>query len=311
MRAIFCQRPGAARPGLLGCLLLWLTLGSLAFAAAGQDQPPQRVAYKQTVDAEGKEVTLYLHVFMPEGWKAEDQRPAIVFFFGGGWVSGSPSQFYPHCRELAARGMVAVSAEYRVRNTHGTPPQACVADGKSAVRYLRQHAAELGIDPAKIAAGGGSAGGHVAASTALVSGFEEEGEDKDISSVPNLLVLFNPVIDTSPRDGYGASRLGEDAEKLSPIRGVHADQPASVIFHGRADSTVPVESVIRFREACRRAGAECVLHTYEGAEHGFFNHSAFRKPKPDAPNYYELTMQQTVAFLAEHGYVEPAAGEGE
>lgn len=311
MPTICIHRFISSGPATLRVLLLCLLVGSLGLSAAGQDIEPQRVAYKHTHNAAGEEVTLYLHVFMPEDAKPDDKRPAIVFFFGGGWVSGNPKQFYPHCADLAKRGMVAVSAEYRIANTHGTKPQACVADGKSAVRYLREHAAELGIDPEKIAAGGGSAGGHVAASTALVTGFEEEDEDKSISSTPDLLVLFNPVIDTSPRDGYGAGKIGEDAEKLSPMRGVHADQPPSVIFHGRADSTVPVESVIRFREACRRAGAECVLHTYEGAGHGFFNHSDFRKPKAGTPNYYELTMEQTLAFLAEHGYVEAPAEEGE
>lgn len=311
MRVISGRRLMSLVPMIPGVLLLGLLLGSVGLPAAGQGAQPQRVTYKHTQDAKGNEVTLDLHVFMPEGWKADDQRPAIVFFFGGGWTSGSPSQFYAHCADLAARGMVAVSAEYRVRGAHGTPPQACVADGKSAVRYLRQHAAELGIDPAKIAAGGGSAGGHVAAATALVTGFEDESEDKEVSSVPNLLVLFNPVIDTTPQRGYGASRLGEDAEKLSPIGGVHAGQPASVIFHGDADTTTPIDTVRRFKAASEKAGAVCVLHEYEGAAHGFFNHSAFRKPKPDAPNYYALTMQQTVAFLAEHGYVQADAAEKE
>jgi len=288
-----------------------MLLGSVGLTATGQEIQPQRVTYKHTQDAKGNEVTLDLHVFMPEGWSADDKRPAIVFFFGGGWVSGNPRQFYPHCADLAARGMVAVSAEYRVQGAHGTPPQACVADGKSAVRYLREHAGELGIDPDRVVAGGGSAGGHVAASTAVIKGFDEPGENAEISSVPNLLVLFNPVIDTTPERGYGASKIGDDAEKLSPVGGVHAGQPASVIFHGTGDTTVSIDSVRRFKAASDAVGAVCVLHEYEGAEHGFFNHSAFRKPPAGAPNYYELTMAQTVAFLAEHGYVPADAAEKE
>ena len=58
---------------------------------------------------------LELHVFLPEGWEASDKRAAAVFFFGGGWVGGTPTQFFPHSRYLASRGMVAISAQYRTR----------------------------------------------------------------------------------------------------------------------------------------------------------------------------------------------------
>jgi len=139
------------------------------------------------------ETRLKLHIFKPDVHKPSDKRPAIVFFFGGGWNSGSPSQFYPHCKYLASRGMVAMSAEYRVKSRNNTTPRECVKDGKSAVRWIRQRAEELGIDPGRIAAGGGSAGGHVAAATGTTRGFEEEGEDLRISSSPDALVLFNPV----------------------------------------------------------------------------------------------------------------------
>ena len=68
---------------------------------------PDRVVVYKTLD----QVELKLHVFLPDGHKPSDKRSAIVFFFGGGWNSGSPSQFYPHCEHLAVRGMVALSAE--------------------------------------------------------------------------------------------------------------------------------------------------------------------------------------------------------
>lgn len=125
-------------------------------------------------------VALCAHIFAPPE-PATTPRPAIVFFFGGGWVGGTPAQFFPHCRHLASRGMVAVPEEYRVRNTHGTTPFECVADSKSAVRWLRARADELGVDPSRVAAGGGSAGGHVAACTALVPGLDDPSEDLGIS----------------------------------------------------------------------------------------------------------------------------------
>lgn len=284
-------------------ILALLLIGSPISPVFAQVMEPEQVAFKQTQDAKGNDVTLVLHVFKPAGWSADDQRPAIVFFYGGGWNGGTPTQFYPHCQELASHGMVAVSAEYRVRSRHGTPPQACVADGKSAVRYLRQHAADFGIDPEMLAAGGGSAGGHVAATTALARGFEDPAEDASISSVPNLLVLFNPVIDTTPGRGWGADRLGDDAAALSPVEGVHEDQPPSILFHGTADTTVPVSAARLFKAESDRVGATCVLHEYEGAGHGFFNMK--NKQQPDAPANadYHATVAQMLVFLAEYDYV--------
>ena len=117
---------------------------------------------------------LFLHVFNPEGHKTTDARPAIVFFFGGGWNGGTPKQFEPHCQYLARRGMVAITAEYRVKSRNKTSPFECVADGKSAVRFIRANAAKLGVDPKRVAAGGGSAGGHVAAATGNCPELEEQ-----------------------------------------------------------------------------------------------------------------------------------------
>lgn len=274
------------------------------FADQKKAQGPEKLVYKQTTNSKGKAVELRLHVFKPEGWTADDKRPAIVFFFGGGWVGGSPEQFYPHCEDLAKAGLVAISAEYRIKGKHGTSPVACVEDGKSAVRYLRANAKSLGIDPDRIVGAGGSAGGHVAACTGVIKGYEAEGEDHAVSSVPNLMILFNPVIDTSPKNGYGAKRIpGDDPLVLSPLHHVHKDQPPSLIFHGDADTTVKIASVRQFPERCKKIGVPCRLVEYEGAGHGFFNHSKFRKPKKDAPDYYQLTMAEVETFLVKHKYV--------
>lgn len=287
-------------------LLLALLLCLCPLSTRGQDDQPQpeRVLYKTTTDAKGNKVELFLHVFKPEGWKAGDQRPAIVCFFGGGWVGGKPDQFYPQCRELAGRGMVAISAEYRIQSKHGTPPQACVEDGKSAIRFVRGNAEALGIDPQRIVGAGGSAGGHVAACTGVISDYEAVAEDKTISSVPNLMVLFNPVIDTSPQTGYGAKKIGDNPLTLSPLHQVHKGQPPSLILHGIADTTVSIDSVRRFEKACKDKDIACRLAAYEGAGHGFFNHSSFRKRKDGDPDYYALTMGEVTRFLAKHGYVK-------
>ena len=162
----------------LACLLFLST--SFVCHSFGQDgkvAPPikgaEHIVYKE---ASGSK--LILNVFYPKGHvPKKDKRAAIVFFFGGGWSGGNPAQFEPHCEYLASRGMVAMTADYRVKSRQGTPPFECVKDGKSAVRWIRKNSDKLGIDPKRLAAGGGSAGGHVAAATGTVPGLEEEGED--------------------------------------------------------------------------------------------------------------------------------------
>ena len=141
---------------------------------------------------------LKLYIFAPA---AASNTPAIVFFFGGAWIMGSPQQFEDQCRHYAERGMVAITADYRVGSRQHVKPVQCVADARSAIRWVRANAAKLGIDPNRIAAGGGSAGGHLAACTALITEFDEPNEDKNISATPNALVLFNPGLVLAPLDG--------------------------------------------------------------------------------------------------------------
>src|SRR5690606_36825431 len=148
---------------------------------------------------------------------------AIVFFFGGAWTMGTVEQFVPQATHLAARGMVAIVADYRVFGRHGTSAFEAIADARSAIRWVRGHAQELGIDPDRIAAGGGSAGGHLAASTALLDGPDDPGDDLRVSARPSALVLFNPAVDTSPKerpqrasDSIGA-RFGGRGRDGSPL----------------------------------------------------------------------------------------------
>jgi len=96
----------------------------------------------------------------PADWKPTDTRPAMVFFHGGAWVSGSPQQFLPFAQHLARRGMVTFSAQYRLLDPQTqTPPLVCVEDAKSVVRWIRSLSIALGVDPGRIGVGGGRARG--------------------------------------------------------------------------------------------------------------------------------------------------------
>ncbi|WP_153555913.1 alpha/beta hydrolase [Roseimaritima sediminicola] len=288
------HRPSAKRIYFSLVPLLLAAGFAACSAAAAELEPDRKVRYATAEDSEGKPVKLHLHVFLPEDWKAADRRPAAVFFFGGGWNGGTPEQFYAQCQALAEHGMVAAAAEYRVRSRHGTEPQDCVADGRRAVAFLREHAEAWGIDPARIAAGGGSAGGHVAACTGVLPADDE-------TTRPNLLLLYNPVIDTSPK-GYGANRLGDDWRQLSPLHHVRPGLPPTLICHGTADTTTPFAGVEAFQKAMQAAGNRCEVDAYEGRKHGFFNSPAFRK-KSDGKDY-QSTLKATLNFLAEAGWVK-------
>jgi len=271
--------------------------GLAAAGKAKRPAPGKTILYKTAKNAKGNPAPLRLHAFFPEGHQASDKRPAIVFFFGGGWTGGSPSQFYPQAAYLASRGMVALAAEYRVEKQHGTPPKACVADGKSAVRYVRAHAGELGVDPKRVAAGGGSAGGHVAAATATVQGFDDPDDDTAASAVPDALVLFNPVYDNGP-DGYGHDRLGDEWRQLSPAHNIRKGIPPAIVFLGTEDNLIPVATAKAFQAAMRGVHSRSELVLFEGEGHGFFN---FGRGGNVA---YAKTVRAMDAFLASLGWLE-------
>jgi len=228
-------------------------------------------------------------------------RPAIVFFFGGGWTGGSPTQFEPQSRHLAERGMIAIVADYRVKTRQDAKPADCVSDAKACVRWVRANAARLGIDPARIAVAGGSAGGHLAASVATLPGLDDAKDDKSVSCLPNALVLYNPGTVMAPfpgldLKGFGAgldkSKFGCEPTEISPLHHVKKGTPPTIIFHGKADTTVPYSTVEKFTDVMKAAGNRCELVGYEGQPHGFFN-----KAK------YAETLAATDDFLVSLGYL--------
>ncbi|MEI6892633.1 MAG: alpha/beta hydrolase [Pontiella sp.] len=271
----------------IATMVLIALAGAVSASDSKKAKPDERVVYKTAGNA-----TLKLHIFKPEGHKSSDKRPAIIFFFGGGWVSGSPSQFYRQCDDLASRGMVAISAEYRVKSRHETTPKECVMDGKSAIRWVREHAKELGIDPNKLAAGGGSAGGHVAAAAAMVDDFEDTSDNRRISCRPDALVLFNPVYDNGP-GGYGHNKVKGYWEEISPMHNISRETPPTIVFLGTKDKFVSVKTAEEYKRRMEKKGRRCDLHLYEGQGHGFFNNK----------NNYTQTFIEMDRFLESLGFL--------
>ena len=215
--------------------------------------------------------------------------PALVFFFGGGWVSGDPSHFQLQAEYFASRGMVVFCPDYRTKSKYNTTPFESVKDAESAMRYLKTHGDELGIDTSRIVAGGGSAGGHLAACTATITKVNEDSDDLSVSTKPYALVLFNPVVDTGKK-GYGQKKMNGREFELSPVHHITPGVPPTLIMHGKSDTTVPFENVERFKQIMQQEGNKCILKGYPKQTHGFFNYN--KKPK-----YFKKTMQKTEAFL--------------
>jgi acetyl esterase len=245
-----------------------------------------------------------LKLYIYQSAKRDDtvNLPAIVFFHGGGFNERPVKQFEAQCQYLVAQGIVAINASYRTNSR----PFDCIADTKSAIRWVRAHAIELGIDENRIVAGGGSAGAYLAACTGLIKDFDEKNEDLTISSVPNALILFNPAVDfveqTSKAEKltYRLKKLRRSlkgrAIEISPFHNITKDAPPTIIFHGTDDESVPFHQVTRFCEKMKEYGNNCEVVLYEGRKHGFFL-------KYFGDEDFISTMEHTVKFLSSIGYI--------
>ena len=248
-----------------------------------QQIKPEKILYKNTNEGE-----LNLFIYKPLEFDIKKKHSCIVFFHGGGWNSGTPEQFQRQSRYFASRGMVAISVEYRIRNKHGTSPIQAMEDAKSAIRFIRSNTKLLSIDPNKIAAAGGSAGGHLAAVAGNIDLFDNSNEDLTISSKPNLLILYNPVLHYGRKWGWI-----DNPSNASPYDNLSEGSPPTIILTGTEDKIVPVELIESYKKRMESIGSRCDLILYEGAEHAFFN-------KGDD---FVDTVLQTDIFLKSNWYL--------
>ena len=263
-------------------LLMMLIACSLGYSQ-------EQIVYKQ-IDS----TKLFMEVYLPETMETGKKYPAMVFFFGGGWNDGSIKQFEPHANYFSKRGMICFLVDYRVKNRHQTTPFESLKDAKSALRFIREEADEWYVDPSKIVAAGGSAGGHLAAATAILNDYNENTDTMSISCIPNALVLFNPVIDNGP-GGYGYDRIGDDYKSFSPLHNIKNGAPPTILFLGTNDDLIPVETATYYQKIMEKVSSRCELRLYEGQGHGFFNYKNLE--------YYKKTVSEADEFLQSLGYL--------
>jgi acetyl esterase/lipase len=236
--------------------------------------------------------SLKIHIFTPSD-RFEAPFPAILLVHGGGWVNGYPGIYFPMAEALAERGFVVGCVEYRLleKGDKNTTIRDAVADVQDAMTFLRAEAARLQLDPERLVAAGGSAGGHLAAGTAL---FEDCRESQRSASFrPDAVLLFNPVIDTSSA-GYGKQKIGADWERFSPLHQVRGDLPPMLLFHGQSDRTVPFKGAKAFTEEMQAAGNVCVLIPNKKGGHGYYRKSPV----------YEATLDEVEAFCQAQGILK-------
>lgn len=277
------------------CIAGPVAAAEMSAPSAGWSLPLGEARVYKTAD--GRDLTL--HILKPEGWQAADKRPAMIFFHGGGWIGGTPAQFNGQGHHLASRGMVVVQVQYRFIKAKGEAPLAACLDARSAMRWVRGHAAELGIDPQRIAAGGGSAGGHLAAYVGMVDGQDDPADDARISPKPDAMVLFNPALLHGEEERQPPEAQRPAFKSLSPWANVSPDDPPGLILVGSEDGLLLPHKVKEFQALCEKNGVRMDAVIYPGEGHGFFG------LKKSEDRFYD-TVREMEKFLASLGWIEGA-----
>jgi acetyl esterase/lipase len=265
------------------------------------DTPPgQRRVYKES-GGQPRALELY---FPPAHNPASAKVPGVLFFHGGGWNGGTPAQFRAACAYFAKRGLVTATAEYQMHTaaTRRALPagtsmkRVCITDAKSALRWFKQHAAELGVDPARLIVGGGSAGGHLAVLATTNPGLNDPADPKDIDTSVAAYLLFNPAF------------TGED--KADPEIDVLQHLPRSfapaIVFFGTEDSKWKPGWDAAFARLRQLGNRTTEMQLAQGKGHGFFNRDPWRT----------VTLIEADRFLVRQGFLQgkpllspPATGE--
>ena len=299
-----------------GCMLLGALALGFFTTAVRADTPeaapallPVKVQKGITFATVGKE-KLQLDIAMPQ---AGGPYPAVVVFHGGAWRSGSRADLSRNGKDaagrpvasliemIAARGYVVATASYRLAPEHHFPAQ--IEDARAAVRFLRTNAATYHLDPDKIAAGGFSAGGHLALLLGLNPPAVPDPTDADTPSarVQAVVSFFGPTdlslytASEGLMDGYMVPFLGKKAKtdpevirRASPIEFVSKDDPPVLMVHGTADFIVPVIHSERLLKKLEGAGVTAELVKVPGAGHGWGGEELTK------------TIADAVRFLDEH-----------
>lgn len=237
-------------------------------------EPKDLIFHVQEVYKTIDSLKLKLDIFYNKQSVERENNNAIVFFHGGGWAYGTPSEFFTTCERYAKMGIVTFSVEYRLSIENGIAPHQTISpiesvmDAKSAMRWVRENAERFHIDRNKLVAAGQSAGGQLALATAMIDDYNEKSDDLSISCRPNAILLFSACVNTV--EGWCDHLLGDRRTQIwsiSPAHNIKGGLPPMIEFHGTDDEQVPKWTVQFFETAMKKEGNYFELHIYEGRKH--------------------------------------------
>ena len=266
----------------------------------GADAPAGKVyVYKESA-GKPRQMEIY---FPPNHDPAKAKVPGMILFHGGSWGGGSLGQFRIASAYFASRGLVCATSEYQMLSkaeeaklpAGETRKRVCVTDAKSAIRWLKQHAGELGIDPKRIITGGGSAGGHISALATMNPGLNDPADPQDIDTSVVAYLWFNPAFSTSDV---------KDTE-VNILRHLKADLPPAITFFGDQDNWKKGWDIAHAK--WKSLGTKTIdLQMAPSQTHGFFNQDPWQT----------VTLVAADNFLVKHGLLTgeptkamPASGE--
>lgn len=277
-------------PVIVGQLIV-LPLAYSMNAYADDTPPGKRYIYKHSAGQPRA-----LEIYFPKGHDPSTAKvPCAVLFHGGAWGGGDLKQFRKFCLYFASRGLVAATANYRLfpadkRNTlpeGESRKQFCIIDAKSAIRWMKQHAEELGIDPMRVITGGGSAGGHISILATTNPGLNDPADPKEFDTSVVAYLLFNPAL--SPGDAK--------FQEVDALRYLKADFAPAIVFFGTEDKWKKGWDAAHAKLRALGAGDRIHLWLADGASHAFFNKSPWN----------DLTLIEADRFLVSLGLLEGQA----
>ena len=245
--------------------------------------------------AKRDKVNLKLHFFIP---KKSELKSSVLLFHGGGWAFGSSYSLFKICKSLAKEGILCASADYRLALKHDTKVKDSMLDAADAYKWMVKNSEKLNIKKDQIMVGGGSSGGHLAASLAMIP--DEKNETYDNIKA---MILFNPALNTSALNAEIPENIDERRknlwlyvrklfegkfEDLSPSNFIRSDLPPSIIFHGEKDKTIPIFLIEDFTKEMKEKGNQVDLLKWKDNGHQFY--------RWDKKAYPEV-MEKLVSFV--------------